>query len=543
MDLKKKLKRFFTLTRKANDGFTLVELIVVIAILAILAGVGRVGYSGYIKAANKGNDKVLVGEVMRAIEMGTYSTMFTNNDSFKMGNISYPVGFIALTTDGVEVVTSNTTMTGAATDKACEWVTVQNATVISSCKPTWTGSGCGKSGTGTTEECYSITTSDITYCATHTTSDMVALGVREISAPEEYITSYVCTKTSAYNHNWRDNPVKTSVSNTTIVNPSSLYQQSSDASICEYAYANQNATFTGTTSVGPATTGNALYDSLTAAFGDVSTLKLTYDGWASDGDINYATFYTSANQLMSDMERLTTLLAQVGGSQWGANALGLSKPYGSGEEVLTGISGTVSSSHTEESWMDQWNGVATNGTWDSYGFGLSGRENYCAARMAYNNAFASYVDAADPSLSVYTGKIREYYTLGLLNVGLPGLVCTDAFTDPESGLKEDINNDDAFNKIAALYEEYKSSPACAENGKLVYGTMTTINDTADVATDSNNAYGGNMFDYYNSYVNEISALYNAAQSAAGDGIIIIVSVEDGLVKCDVSPAEANPRND
>lgn len=39
MNLKKKIKGFFTLTRKANSGFTLVELIVVIAILAILGGV------------------------------------------------------------------------------------------------------------------------------------------------------------------------------------------------------------------------------------------------------------------------------------------------------------------------------------------------------------------------------------------------------------------------------------------------------------------------------------------------------------------------
>ena len=194
--------------------------------------------------------------------------------------------------------------------------------------------------------------------------------------------------------------------------------------------------------------------------------------------------------------------------------------------------------------MDQWNGVATSGTWDSYGFGLDGRENYCAARMAYNNAFASYVDATDSSLAGYTGKIREFYTHSLLGVGLPGLVCTDAFTDSESGLKESINNDEAFGKLAALYEEYKMSPACAENGKLVYGTMKTFNDTADIAADVNNAYGGDMFDYYNSYVNEISALYTAAQNAAGNGgVVIIVSVEDGLVNCNVSPAEANPRND
>ena len=51
MDLKKKMKAFFTLKRHANEGFTLVELIVVIAILAILAGIAVPAYSGYIDKA------------------------------------------------------------------------------------------------------------------------------------------------------------------------------------------------------------------------------------------------------------------------------------------------------------------------------------------------------------------------------------------------------------------------------------------------------------------------------------------------------------
>lgn len=60
MDLKKKLKRFFTLTRKANDGFTLVELIIVIAILAILAGAAVPAYNGYTKKAREAADQMIV---------------------------------------------------------------------------------------------------------------------------------------------------------------------------------------------------------------------------------------------------------------------------------------------------------------------------------------------------------------------------------------------------------------------------------------------------------------------------------------------------
>lgn len=52
--------------KRANDGFTLVELIVVIAILAILAGVAVPAYSGYIEKANKAGDLQLLGAVNTA---------------------------------------------------------------------------------------------------------------------------------------------------------------------------------------------------------------------------------------------------------------------------------------------------------------------------------------------------------------------------------------------------------------------------------------------------------------------------------------------
>lgn len=81
MNLKKKVKKFFTFARR-NDGFTLVELIVVIAILGILAGVGTVGYSGYIKKANLAADEALLNNLNTAfavacLENGLDSTQVT----------------------------------------------------------------------------------------------------------------------------------------------------------------------------------------------------------------------------------------------------------------------------------------------------------------------------------------------------------------------------------------------------------------------------------------------------------------------------------
>lgn len=73
MNLKKRIREFFTLTRKANDGFTLVELIVVIAILAILSGIAVPAYSGYVTKANMQADISLVSELKDAAILGVLS--------------------------------------------------------------------------------------------------------------------------------------------------------------------------------------------------------------------------------------------------------------------------------------------------------------------------------------------------------------------------------------------------------------------------------------------------------------------------------------
>ena len=52
--------------KRANEGFTLVELIVVIAILAILAGIAVPAYSGYIKKANEAADQQILAAVNTA---------------------------------------------------------------------------------------------------------------------------------------------------------------------------------------------------------------------------------------------------------------------------------------------------------------------------------------------------------------------------------------------------------------------------------------------------------------------------------------------
>lgn len=528
------MKNFFKKSH-SNKGFSLVELIVVIAIMAIIAGVSIPIYNVYIDKSEKGNDVSLVGDVIKAIEIGVNSAQFVPSNSVQISATTYPVGFVLLTNEGIKVLTSGTQV--IKDDRACEFIVVENSYSVSKVRQTFYCDGlmgaCSGSVSG---DVFTISgPSTVKYCKTHSQN----VNVETVSNKQYDTTIGISGSGFLVHNNHSPKTQKTDPITGNIVEGTLYFPNSNNENKCDFAY-NGSTSFdsdhivNGANGVAMDTT-HPIYQAISAAYGDISQIKLSYDKWSSEEGLEFATFYAGAPMVMDRMETLTGLLALAGGTSLGANTLGLSTTYSSSEDVLSKVCDNMMNTfQTEEAWLQRWN-VAGNKTWDSYGFDLTGRENYSAARMAYNVGFASYLEAKKYD-STYIDIIKNFNSQELLGVGLPGLVCTDAFTDSESPLKSKFNNDTKFAEVAALFEEYKNSKACEENGRVFYQTMKTFKDTERFANES-----GDMFGYYNSYVDEIAGLYKAAQDVAGEGIIIAVSVENGKVIYDVFPSTADPR--
>lgn len=569
MNLKKKLCKFFTLRRRHDAGFTLVELIVVIAILAILAGVGTVGYSGYIKSSNKNADKVLVGNIIRAIETGTYSYTVELNEVLQASEkgAKLPIGFVVLTKDGVTVMESASTQMAVTANDACEKQTVTLYNTASAGKDKW------KSGCDTKEEdVYTVSVAEeVDICKTHSSLNTTSVRVWQ----------------NGYTSNSSDDTEESETKSYVLREGSTIVLIGNGHEHGQKAVAGNYYDFV-LDAQGNYTTANdqgAIMEALKAAFGDDLDLALKSDDWTVS---TIPSFWSNATDTWGNVQRLSDMMYDLTSGFTGsaiARAMNIGQ-YGSSGEIVYSVAIAVKNSFDDkQKFVDRWAIYGQYGENEAkYGgdnFGINGsqypgREYYSAMRGAYNNCVASYVkqhhavnatytqstvDAHVAALAAYGESAGELVQeklgtdWGLLDTVLnsiagenfPRQICKASFTT--DGGKAYGGVGAACPECYRCYKEYISSGADKVDAAAVYDTFMTAADADPMLLEGNltdeDGNAVDFFSYYENYLKEFEGMYNAATGLANGASSIVIQIfyEDGLLTCEVSPSAANPRID
>ena len=543
-----------------NKGFSLVELIVVIAIMAILGGVGTVGYTKYIEQTNKKADIATVGNVMRAIDTGAYSTMFTPPESLSLSATTYPIGFVVLSSEGnVQAIQSGTEIDYH--DGDCVEKTITYNFITKS-----------YDGMFIKKEKYSRKEMSVSYCSTHTINMPI-----KTDSKTTFGSGRNKVELSANSYYFLGTEDEASISK---YGQTYFATFANGSSACNKENVTLNPTYATDNKLN---TSGELHNALVASYGDdyASQMVLKYDKWGIDEKEiqNFPSFLAGADKFMDKVKALSTTftdlssaiianglestLTTLGMGQY-TNSEGLINVFAVKTVELGNSSATLSDGTETNAFMKEWLEVPTNVEgWDSNNMGYANREFYSAARQSYNSSFASWLTSN--GYSSYAPVIEDYskpmsdsdtvsgalslieLTLGVeVPETLPALICPTAFTDSNSGLLNQFTaaglTSDDLSKCSKLYDSYVSSGAAEENGKVFLDTMKTVVDTFDEASGSDT---NGFFEYYDSYLNEMSSLYDAASTYARNGqssIIIIVEMKDGIIEYTVSPSAANPRN-
>lgn len=559
--------------KKKAAGFTLVELIVVIAVMGILGAVGTVAYSGYVKSAQKKADMVTVGNIERAIETGVNSYAFSVPELQQLSDagVEIPVGVIVLTNNeggiGVQTMESTSTLHSGSEDCEMEKVKVYQCGEPQKVKN-------GSSGllwkTYYYKYYYDLQlVGEYEICKTHSNYETTPIAKSQSPDPN-------ATQKNLYFYKVDDGE----------------YQLSNG-----YKYVNKEkweraniklmghdtlTTYVGSGSGGKFQTTDVgvLSDMLAAAYGSdyANSLRLKYGQWNSAENIDsIPSFYSDAkgswNQLTNLMDEMFAVTD--GNAIYEFTLFGikldeiqiLGEDYASQQELIRAVAAQIS---RKNDFVAQWD-AATDSTDINYAFGLASgqnREMYGSARKLYNDAFASYVEAhhSAGTAASHAASIRNFGDTGAdlveekLGRGILGQIGGAVADSLSAAHFPRCANQGAFgnekyasvpfttcDECKQLYAEYTAggaNSAAHANGEAIYQMMTSINDTAETAVD-NTKTKNDFYNYYNSYLQEFSGMYEAAANAAGDAessIIIYVYSKDGKLRQVVSPTQADPRS-
>lgn len=279
---------------------------------------------------------------------------------------------------------------------------------------------------------------------------------------------------------------------------------------------------------------------LTEAYGTdyAKELKLQSDTW---NDSTIPTLFSQADEVFGKVQTLSNLLyttsqIPVVGTAI-ANKLDKNANYTSGADIVYAVAKGVTAMD-QETFVGHWMNANTEGINAAFGLGTKTTEYYAAARRAYNEAFAAYINA-NSDHSQHATAIAQCGE-GIANITVPKTICKTMFeTDTIKAnwySSEGLLNDQAqqCTDCKTLYEKYHQSEECRQNAIAFYKAMVTI---AETGRDDN---GETNLSNYNDYVKSFSALYKnvetAFQNTDSESVVVLtLYLQNGIVVTDASP--------